>query len=289
MQSHHVIFSLTPCRIMLQSTHIVNGGVMSMNSVASILEQIQTEIQRVRDYLMQLEETERKVAKLVITRQQILGDLPVEEASVATNESPQQPVGTPVILQSPPPLPFDILKVLSTAGRTMSFAKIHQELEEIRGPVTKNALTSTLSRLAHEHRIKRPSPGKYAVMTPRNVTEEAARLRGDSIPSLAYVILREAGSPRTIDQIWALLKERKPDATKGSLSGSLYNNSKIGRIFILVGPKTFGLREWQKANGSNQDTSRDTEIPLPGGPNSSEAKHEGQMPVEDKQLVYQFE
>jgi hypothetical protein len=259
MHAHHAVFLLTLRETMLQSIHTLYGGVKSMNAIASALEQIQTEIQRVRDYLEQLEETEREMAKLVVARERILGDLPTEQAPPANHTSQQLPENARPLPQSQPPLPFDILKVLSTAGHPMSFAQLQQDLEEIRGPVQKNALSSTLSRLIRERRVRRTKPGRYAIVTPKNVSEEAATLRKNSIPSIAYAILQEAGKPLTDEEIWSLAKARNPTIKLHSVRGSLYNNAKSHRIFKLTSEKTFGLLEWQNQRGDHPESLTDTE------------------------------
>lgn len=145
----------------------------------------------------------------------------------------------------------------------MSLAELQRELNKIRDPVQKNALSSTLTRLVGVHRIKRPKPGQYAALGPDDLNEETATLRRDSIPSFAYTVLREAGKPLTTDEIWASVRARKPNASKHSLVGSLYYYSKIGRIFTLIDAKTFGLREWQNRQTDPPRMSAASATPRP--------------------------
>jgi hypothetical protein len=146
----------------------------------------------------------------------------------------------------------------------MNVPEIHEEVERICGPVAKSALSSTLSRLRKEHRIRRPKPGRYASVIGKNVSEEAATHREDSIPNIAYTILRNAGKPLTDDEIWSLAKTVKPDIKRSSVRGSLYGNAKIGRLFKLIPEKTFALLEWQNHREEHPQALADTEVAQPG-------------------------
>lgn len=69
--------------------------------------------------------------------------------------------------------------------------------------------------------------------------------RSDSIPSLVYWVLKEAGKPQTSDQIMPLLAARGRTPAKTTVLGSIYRCIKKGQLFKLVAPGTFGLLEWK--------------------------------------------
>jgi len=268
----------------------MNGGVTNMNTIANALEQIRMEIQQLQGYLSELREAERQLAKLEMTRQIVLGAIQTQESVPSPTVQPQESPAESETSHKQLPLPFDILKILSTAGQTVSLVEIRQEIEKIRGPIKKNALSSTLSRLVQERRIRRPKPGKYAVIALRDVSDEAATLRRDSIPGIAYDILREVGKPLTVDEIWPLAKAVKPDLKRHSLMGSLYGNAKIKRIFILMGEKTFGLREWQNRRGEHQQEAlANREVVQPAEAFVFGESREGRSTAEERHLSAQTE
>lgn len=71
-------------------------------------------------------------------------------------------------------------------------------------------------------------------------------IRQDSIPSLVYSVLKEAGKPQTSDQIMPLLAARGRTAAKTTVLGSIYRCIKKGQLFRLIAPGTFGLLEWKE-------------------------------------------
>lgn len=68
--------------------------------------------------------------------------------------------------------------------------------------------------------------------------------RGNSIPSMTYEILTQAGKPLRGDEIMAALATRGKMASKDVILGALYRDMKKNDVFGLVMPGVFGLRKW---------------------------------------------
>ena len=269
----------------LESIQWLDGGMSNMNSITNTVDEIRAEIRQVRRYLEQLEETERQLTRLTTARKMILAESPSDSTAPANKASPPTPTTPPLPPQDQRPLTVDIVGVLGTAGRPMSIAEIHEALEKVRGRVQKNVLTSTLTRLFTIQRIKRPEMGKYAAMGPHDILDETAILKHDAT-RLAYSILREAGKPLTTDQLWEAVKVRRRDASKHSLIGGLYRNSRMGRIFTLEGDKTFGLREWQNRHAESQATPMSREEAQPVEANAVKQTEEGDLIAEVQTLSH---
>lgn len=67
-----------------------------------------------------------------------------------------------------------------------------------------------------------------------------------SVPHLVYSVLKEAGKALTIQQIMPLLAAKGCTAGEPTVRGAIYRNAKIGKMFGLVAPGTFGLLEWKE-------------------------------------------
>src|SRR5262245_3137652 len=57
-----------------------------------------------------------------------------------------------------------LLDILETASGSMSPAEIRGQLRQSGRPVSKEAVTGALSRLAAEKRVDKPAPGRYVSM-----------------------------------------------------------------------------------------------------------------------------
>ena len=68
--------------------------------------------------------------------------------------------------------------------------------------------------------------------------------RGNSIPSMTYEILSQAGKPLRGDEIVAALATRGRIASKDVILGALYRDMKNNEVFRLVMPGVFGLKKW---------------------------------------------
>lgn len=68
--------------------------------------------------------------------------------------------------------------------------------------------------------------------------------RGNSIPSMTYEILTQAGKPLRGDEIVAALAARGRRASKDVILGALYRDMKNNEVFRLVMPGVFGLKQW---------------------------------------------
>ena len=70
--------------------------------------------------------------------------------------------------------------------------------------------------------------------------------RSDSIPSLVYSVLKEAGKPLRSNEIVPLVAARGCKSTKQSVLGAVYRVAQSGKLFTLVEPGLFGLQEWSE-------------------------------------------
>jgi hypothetical protein len=153
-----------------------NGGItileawdtMNNMDIEQAISQRQAKIEQLQKYVEELREAERELSILLEARR-IIG---LDSSALNTGHSepiqqrkrPYSRVGRPVTQRS---LAADTMRVLDlTEQEDMSHADIHRELERTRGPTTKRALWSTLSRLVKEGHIQRPHPARYAAIRP---------------------------------------------------------------------------------------------------------------------------
>lgn len=68
--------------------------------------------------------------------------------------------------------------------------------------------------------------------------------RENSIPSMTYEILTQAGKPLRGDEIVAAIATRGRIVTKDVVLGALYRDMKKNHVFRLVMPGVFGLKQW---------------------------------------------
>lgn len=71
-------------------------------------------------------------------------------------------------------------------------------------------------------------------------------MRKDSIPSLVYSVLKEAGKPMKGDQIVPLIMAKGKKTNKLTIIGTIYRCAKKGQLFTLESPGVFGLLEWKE-------------------------------------------
>jgi len=103
-----------------------------------------------------------------------------------------------------------------------------------------------LAALERSLKIVKGEEDSGTQITPQTGSLTMADMFGrESVPQLIYSVLKEAAKPQRIEQIMPLLAARGCTATEPTVRGAIYRNAKIGKMFRLVAPGTFGLTEWQ--------------------------------------------
>jgi hypothetical protein len=185
-----------------------------MDAIDQALTQVRTEIERIRQYLAQLQETEKELVTLRDTRQVIAQQwsvpvLPTEPASNGIS-----PSGSHVssVTSSPSrrsrrkrgvgqPLAMDILQLLKSTGRPMAPIEIDTELRKRGRDMHANAVTSVLSRLLKNGHVVKDEAAKYSLTPPSPRVGESIVVSPTSLAGQAYAILQRGGTPLTGDQI----------------------------------------------------------------------------------------
>jgi hypothetical protein len=141
-------------------------GMMNNMDIDRAISQRQARIEQLQKYVEELREVEQELSILLEARR-IVG-LDAGQLNIGPSEQIQRskrPYSRPGRPKTQRSLAADTLRVLDlTAQEDMSHADIHHELERTRGPTTKRALWSTLSRLVREGHIQRPRPARYAAL-----------------------------------------------------------------------------------------------------------------------------
>ena len=130
------------------------------------ISQRQARIEQLQKYVEELREAEGELSILLEAKRIVAldsGQLNIEHSEqIHRPKRPYSRVGRPKTQRS---LAADTMRVLDlTAEEDMPHADIHRELERTRGPTSKRALWSTLSRLVQEGHIQRPRPARYAAI-----------------------------------------------------------------------------------------------------------------------------
>lgn len=90
-----------------------------------------------------------------------------------------------------------------------------------------------------------------ALETDLEVLENARKGQGnligssDSIPNMAYEVLRESGRPLGVNSIIARLREKGFEVKKDSLTSAIHREIKNVRLFKVLDRGIFGLLEWK--------------------------------------------
>lgn len=228
-----------------------------MDAIDQALTQVRTEIERIRHYLAQLQETEKELATLRDTRQVIAQQWSVPVLPIQPASNGIFPSGTHVSPVTSPhtrrgrrkrgvgqPLAMDILQLLKSSGRPMAPIEIDMELRKRGRDMHANAVTSVLSRLLKNGHVVKDEAAKYS-LAPRSArVGESIVVSPTSLAGQAYAILQKVGTPLTGEQITVQLQSEGHEINPRSVITSVYHYAQDGQLFKLVGPKTFGLLEW---------------------------------------------
>jgi hypothetical protein len=247
---------LTIIKRMVQCCHYLPGGPTTMDAIDQALAQVRSEIERIRQYLAQLQETERELAMLQESRQVIAQQWsapPTQPASGGILSS-ASPVASAEIPRGPikrgmqPTLSMDILQLLKSTGRPMAPIEIDAELRKRGRDMHVNAVTSGLSRLLKSQLVIKDESAKYALATSLARVEGNMSVSPTSLAGQAYVVLKKVGRPLTGKQITEYLQSEGHQVNPRSVITALYHYAQDGQLFRRVGSKTFGLLEWEAAD-----------------------------------------
>ena len=228
-----------------------------MDAIDQALTQLRTEIERIRQYLVQLQETEKELATLRDTRQVIAQQwsVPVLPTEPASNGIFPNGSHVSSVISSPSrrsrrkrgveqPLAMDILQLLKSIGRPMPPIEIDRELRNRGRDMHTNAVTSVLSRLLKNGQVVKDEAANYSLAPQSPRVGESIIVSPTSLAGQAYAILQRVGTPLTGEQITMQLQSEGHEINPRSVITSLYHCAQDKQLFKLVGAKTFGLLEW---------------------------------------------
>ena len=69
--------------------------------------------------------------------------------------------------------------------------------------------------------------------------------QGNSVSSLVYRALTEAGKPQKTEALLAFLASHGKQTTSATLRSTIYMRVKSNKLFKVVAPGVYGLKEWQ--------------------------------------------
>ena len=69
--------------------------------------------------------------------------------------------------------------------------------------------------------------------------------QGNSVSSLVYRALTEAGMPQKTEELLAFLASHGKQTTSATLRSTIYMRVKSNKLFKVVAPGVYGLKEWQ--------------------------------------------